>query len=116
MLLNNIRNMRSLIMRPLGQILMRHLILGASFVVLMAAPSQAACYADYQAKTDNPLRLHYGVIALSDAACADMESVETEASTRLEQGGWTLLRILSRFGSEGLKSRRADAGQNYLRF
>ena len=95
---------------------MKHMILAAGFAALMAAPVHAACFADYQAKTDNPLRLHYGVIELSDAACASTRRAEAEVSSRLDQGGWTLLRILSTFGPEGLGSKRADAGQNYLRF
>ncbi len=95
---------------------MKQAILATALAAFAALPAQAACYADYQAKTDNPLRLHYGVIELSDAACSNAARAESEATSRLQEGGWTLLRILSTFGAEGLGSRRTDAGQNYLRF
>ena len=39
-------------------------------LVLAAPMAEAACYADYKAKQDAPLRLHYGVIQLPDSACA----------------------------------------------
>lgn len=95
---------------------MKRAFLTAVFLIGIAGSASAACYADYQAKTDDPLRLHYGVIQLSDAACTDTSAAESEAGTRLRAGGWTLLTILSTFGEDGLNSRRADAGQNYLRF
>ena len=95
---------------------MKKALLIAAFTLSLASTAQAACYADYQAKTDNPLRLHYGVIELSDAACARRATAESEARTRLRAGGWTLLSILSTFGEDGLNARRADAGQNFLRF
>jgi len=87
-----------------------------AFAVVLAAPVQAACYADYKAKTDNPLRLHYGVIELSDAACGSRSRAQAEAQPRIAAGGWTLLQIISTFGDEGLGSRRGDAGQYFLRF
>lgn len=95
---------------------MRNALILAAFTLSFASAAQAACYADYQAKTDNPLRLHYGVIQLSDAACRSVATAEAEASRRLNAGGWTLLTILSTFGDDGLNARRADAGQNFLRF
>jgi hypothetical protein len=84
--------------------------------VLSAGAAQAACYADYKAKIDAPLRLHYGVIELSDAACGDPRRARDEAQAKLSAAGWTLLNIVSTFGTEGLEGRRADAGQFYLRF
>ena len=45
-------------------------ILGlAALVALTGLPAAAECYADYKAKRDDPLKLHYGVIALPDAIC-----------------------------------------------
>ena len=80
-----------------------------------AAPSQAAeCYADYKAKQDKPLRLHYGVIQLSQACTKG--PARAEVAARLQQNGWTLLNVISVFGPEGLAQRRADAGPYYLRF
>jgi len=80
-----------------------------------ALPAQAACFADYKAKQDNPLRLHYGVVELPDAACTPA-AASAEISRRLAGTGWTLLNVLSIFGSEGLQERKGDAGTYFLRF
>ncbi|WP_424972276.1 hypothetical protein [Dinoroseobacter sp. S76] len=85
-------------------------------LAVTAGPLQAACYADYKAKQDDPLRLHYGVIALSDAACARPAAAKREAEPRIAAGGWSLLNILSTFGDEGLAERKKNAGPYYLRF
>ena len=95
---------------------MKTTLLTIVLALSLSGTAQAACYADYQAKTDNPLRLHYGVIQLSDAACNSTERAKIEADSRLRAGGWTLLTILSTFEDDGLNARRADAGQNFLRF
>jgi len=81
----------------------------------LAGPASAACYADYKAKQDNPLRLHYGVAALPDGAC-DKRSAKAVLAPRLANQGWTLLNVLSIFGDEGLNERRASAGDYFLRF
>ncbi|MGJ8616994.1 MAG: hypothetical protein ACSHWS_09135 [Sulfitobacter sp.] len=81
----------------------------------LALPASAAnCYADYKAKQDNPLRLHYGVAQLNGAC--DAGAARTELAERLAAQGWTLLNVLSVFGDEGLAQRRDSAGPNYLRF
>ena len=95
---------------------MKQALLALPLLMLAALPAQAACYADYKAKTDNPLRLHYGVAQISDGACGNRGAAAAELSPRLAAGGWTLLDIVSTFGPEGLHERRADAGQYYLRF
>ncbi|WP_213684397.1 hypothetical protein [Roseicyclus sp.] len=82
--------------------------------MLAAAPAQA-CYADYRAKMDNPLRLHYGVIALPDTACT-MDAARPIIATRLAAAGWELLQIVSIFGPDDLATRRSDAGSYFLRF
>jgi hypothetical protein len=87
----------------------------AALVIGLALPAHAAgCYADYKAKQDNPLRLHYGV-AQVNGAC-DKGSATAELSARLSAQGWTLLNVLSVFGEEGLAQRKDSAGSNYLRF
>ena len=86
----------------------------ATLISLSTTVSAAECYADYKAKQDNPLRLHYGVIQLRQA-CAKGPA-RTEIAARLKQNGWTLLNVLSVFGPEGLEKRRGDAGSFYLRF
>lgn len=82
-------------------------------LMLLAAPAQAACYADYKAKQDNPLRLHYGVAKVS--AC-DPGSARAELAPRLQRKGWTLLTIIGTFGEDGLKKRKESAGAYFLRF
>lgn len=85
-------------------------------LALAASPASAACYADYKAKQDNPLRLHYGVAELPDAACGAASAAAAALAPRLAQNGWTLLNILSIFGPEGLEQRKASAGANFLRY
>lgn len=84
--------------------------------LLATAPlAQAAdCYADYKAKQNNPLKLHYGVIQLRGAC--DKSSAQGEIQSRIAASGWTLLNVMTVFGPEGLKQRKANAGSYYLRF
>ena len=84
--------------------------------LMLAGPAQADCYADYKAKQDNPLRLAYGVSQVSDDACGKPKQAKAELADRLAAGGWTLLKILSTFGPEGLGERKASAGEFYLRY
>lgn len=84
-------------------------------LAIAASPAAAECYADYKAKKDDPLRLHYGVAEVSDAAC-DPSSASGELAPRLADAGWTLLNVMSTFGPEGLDERKASAGDNFLRF
>ncbi len=96
---------------------MKHIILSFLSAALIAAAlpaSAAGCYADYKAKQDNPLRLHYGVAQINGACNAG--AAKAELSARLSAQGWTLLNILSVFGEDGLAQRRDSAGSNYLRF
>ncbi|QBY01818.1 hypothetical protein E2K80_14695 [Rhodophyticola sp. CCM32] len=97
---------------------MRHAFhtLGFALALTLATtPLHAACYADYKAKMDNPLRLHYGVIALPDTAC-DAGVAFGVIAPRVAAGGWELLEVMSIFDDTGLDGRRGDAGQFYLRF
>lgn len=90
-------------------------ILALAVALALPGVARAAdCYADYKAKQDSPLRLHYGVMKLSGAC--DSEAARTELSARLAQNGWILLDLLSVFGPDGLQERKADAGSYYLRF
>lgn len=92
------------------------MIAGLTAVILASAlPAQAAgCYADYKAKQDNPLRLHYGVAQIQGAC--DAASAAAELAPRLAAEGWTLLNVVSVFGDAGLGSRKDSAGPYYLRF
>lgn len=86
------------------------------FAALLAGPVHAACYADYKAKQDAPLRLHYGVMEISDRACGNNRAAASEIGPRLSRAGWTLLNVMGTFGPDGLKGRKASAGQFYLRY
>lgn len=81
----------------------------------LASPAAAECFADYKAKKDDPLQLHYGVAKVSDKNCS-RGAAEKELKPRLKGDGWTLLNVLSTFGSEGLGERKASAGAYYLRY
>ena len=84
----------------------------------LALPLEAAadCFADYKAKQDGPLRLHYGVIQLPDRACGDRQAAWREIAPRLEREGWELLSVEGIFGEDGLEQRRQSAGSFFLRF
>ena len=97
---------------------MKHILLSlaAAGLLALSAPSvQAAeCFADYKAKQENPLRLHYGVAQVSgDCSRATAQSQLTK---RLAAQGWTLLTVVSVFGEDGLNQRKESAGKNFLRF
>ncbi len=98
---------------------MKHMLMITALFALsfgaFASSAQAAdCYADYKAKQDNPLRLHYGVARISGPC--KKGAAKSEISSRLTPAGWTLLNVLSIFGPEGLQQRKANAGPYYLRF
>lgn len=82
----------------------------------LATAAQSACYGDYKAKRDGPLRLHYGVVQLSDAACGDPAKAASEARARVEANGWEFLNLVSTFDDSGLAQRKESAGEFYLRF
>jgi hypothetical protein len=91
------------------------LALALTASLALAAPATAAsCYADYKAKQDNPLRLHYGVAQLNGVC--NRSAAQAELNQRLRAQGWTLLNVVSVFGPEGLAQRKNSAGSNYLRF
>jgi len=98
---------------------MKHLLfttLGAMVLSLAATASQAACYADYKAKRDNPLKLQYGVIELPDEACGSKKAAGAEISARIARDGWKLLSVNAIFGEDGLKERKKSAGAYFLRY
>ncbi len=92
---------------------MKHLLL--SCILLTAAgAAQAACYADYKAKQDAPLRLHYGVAQINGDCTVD--AAQAELPSRLASDGWTLLNVLGVFDDAGLAERVESAGEYYLRY
>lgn len=84
--------------------------------LIAAAPAVAGCYADYKAKQVNPLRLHYGVIELPDAACETRLSARRLIERRIAKDGWQLLNVMSIFDQKGLAQRKESAGQYFLRY
>ena len=96
---------------------MKHMLipLCAALMIGLTAPAQAAdCYADYKAKQDDPLRLHYGVAEIS-GPCSKSAATK-QLTTRLQAQGWTLLNVVSVFDAGGLEERKDSAGSNFLRF
>ena len=90
-----------------------HIVAPLVVLFLSGGIAAAECYADYKAKQDDPLRLHYGVAQISQ--CSE-QTAAAELSERLAARGWTLLNIVSVFDETGLSERKESAGPNYLRF
>lgn len=93
---------------------MKQILLSAALTLALAGTVQAQCFADYKAKKDDPLRLHYGVAQLSGGCSA--AAATRELGPRLAARGWTLLQVQSVFGPEGLDQRKSSAGKFFLRF
>lgn len=87
-------------------------------VTLAALPAlaQAACFADYKAKRDDPLRLHYGVVKVSDGNCPPRNQVAADIAQRIGRDGWQLLNVVSTFDETGVEEKRASAGEFFLRY
>lgn len=90
--------------------------LGLALALVAAVPANAECYADYKAKQNEPLRLHYGVIELPDNACADRSAAARAIAPRIARDGWQLLNVMSIFGEGGLSERKESAGNYFLRY
>lgn len=98
---------------------MLRLCLCLALLTALATPASAECFADYKAKQDGPLRLHYGVAQVTDRACEGgngKKEAKRDLAPRLDAAGWKLLNIVSTFGPEGLDERKASAGEFFLRF
>ena len=93
---------------------MKHI--SAAFIILMLATgaAQAACYADYKAKQDDPLQLQYGVAEVY-GECS-IQQAAAELLDRLAANGWDLLEVIGVFNDAGLDERRDSAGAYFLRF
>ncbi len=85
-------------------------------VLAISTSASAACYADYKAKQENPLKLHYGVIKVDISPCTMSDNVRSIVAKRLSSAGWQLLQVGSVFDDSGLGKRKQDAGQFFLRF
>lgn len=96
--------------------ILRTALITAFVSLMLALPASAQCFADYRAKRENPLRLHYGVVQIPQSACGNAGAAAAHIRPRLQQDGWIFLDILSTFGPEGLDARRARAGEFFLRY
>ena len=85
------------------------------FTAVLTMPAQAACYADYKAKQDDPLKLHYSVAQIPDDSC-NVAAATKVLGPRLEQKDWTLLTVLSVFGEGKLNTKKEAAGAFFLRY
>ncbi|WP_147126243.1 hypothetical protein [Shimia ponticola] len=83
-------------------------------ILMSATTAQAECYADYKAKRDNPLNLHYGVAQVSGACTKANAKVQVEP--RIAVDGWELLNIVSVFDESELDERSDSAGAYFLRY
>lgn len=92
----------------------RALLLALTLALPSAA--QAECYAEYKAKRDNPLRLHYGVLLLGASTCPGPSEAARTAQARLAAGGWTLLNIVGLSQTPPSDQTKAHAGEFYLRY
>ena len=93
---------------------MKHISFSILLLLLGTSMAQAACYADYKAKQDDPLRLHYGVAEVSDDCT--VAAAEADLADRLRSNGWQLLNVLGVFDDAGLDERKDSAGEYFLRF
>ena len=93
---------------------MKTLLFSFALILCAATSAQAACYADYKAKQDNPLRLHYGVAEI-EGNCTKNRA-RNQLEQRLDAAGWTLLNVLDVFDDAGLEDRKDSAGEFFLRF
>ena len=92
-------------------------LLPAAILALgLGGAAHGACYADYKAKQNSPLRLHYGVIELPDTACNQRAAARAEIEQRIASDGWQLLNVMSMFGEDGLGERKDSAGAYFLRY
>lgn len=82
----------------------------------LTGSAHAACYADYKAKQESPLKLHYGVVQVDISPCTMSDTVTSAVRKKLRAAGWQLLQVQSVFDDNGLGQRRQDAGQFFLRF
>lgn len=95
---------------------MIRIFIAALALAAFTSAADAACFADYKAKKDGPLRLHYGVVQLPDGACQNRGQAEAVVRDKVARGGWTLLNVMSIFDETGLDQRKESAGQFFLRF
>lgn len=93
---------------------MKHTFLSLLFLTLWAGAASADCYADYKAKRDGPLRLHYGVAKVAGDCTAS--NATAQLRDRLSADDWQLLNVVGVFEDAGLEERKESAGEYFLRY
>ena len=86
-----------------------------TLVIFLTQSAQAACYADYKAKQENPLKLHYGIMKFDSVECT-ASIVQKKVAVRLLPHGWTLLNLLTVSRKLPTTKRKENAGENFLRY
>ena len=94
-------------------LLMKYIIL--IYAIFMVTTANAACYASYKAKRDDPLKLHYGVMQLPDQQCT-VRTAAKAAGLRLLPHGWILLNLLTVSLKTPTPTEKENAGENFLRY
>ena len=95
---------------------MKKLLLVTLFLSSFSHMAFGDCYADYKAKKNEPLRLHYGIAKMNPSLCDSRDAVILELSARLRADGWILLKLMDLFGKDDLKERRDNAGAYFLKY
>lgn len=93
---------------------MKQALFLSALLLALAGPAAADCYADYTASRSDPYDLHYGVAQVHQACT--VPSATTELDARLAAAGWQLLEVRATFDRAGAEQRKANAGDNYLRY
>lgn len=95
---------------------MKTLIASFALAAALATGAQAECFAEYKAKQDDPLRLHYGIMMIPENTCPGQQAAAGILSPRLQAGGWTLLNIVGLSTTPPTDQQKANAGEFYLRY
>jgi len=95
---------------------MKKLILILMCASAFATSAQAQCFAEYKAKRDDPLRLHYGIMVLESSVCPAENDAAPLIQARLAETGWKLLNVIGVSKQTPDKTQKANAGEFYLRF
>ena len=93
---------------------MKQALFLTALLASLSGPVSAACYADYTASRSDPYDLHYGVAQIFEACTVPGATSELDA--RLAAAGWQLLEVRATFDLAGAEQRKANAGDNYLRY
>ena len=86
-----------------------------TLAIFLTQSAQAECYADYKAKQENPLKLHYGIMKFDSVECT-ASIVQKKVALRLLPHGWTLLNLLTVSRKLPTTQRKENAGENFLRY